>query len=261
MQDLSSLTLGELPGDYGWDSAGLGADPEKLARYRVAEVMHARWSMLGVLGCFLPEALSRWGGVNFGDYGGVWFKAGAQIFTEEGINYLGQPNLIHAKSVVATFLSTLIIMGAVEAYRSTGSVGEFGEDLDNLYPGGPFDPLGLADDPDTLAELKVKEIKNGRLAMVSILGYFAQGLVTKEGPVENWVDHLADPFANNLFSYTSGFAMFAASGKKASRAAAPANATLALWYGEDRRKWLGPLSGNTPEYLTCRDGFSVVLFQ
>ncbi len=47
--------------------------------------------------------------------------------------------------------------------------------------------------------------------------------------------------------------MFAASGKKASRAAAPANATLALWYGEDRRKWLGPLSGNTPEYLTCRD--------
>merc|ERR1719327_162438 len=63
----------------------------------------------------------------------------------------------------------------------------------------PFDPLNMGSD-----EMRLKEIKNARLAMVSFLGFASQAAVQGLGPIECLKKHIGDPRNENIFTSSVG---------------------------------------------------------
>lgn len=212
--DENSLSYldGSLPGDYGYDPLGLMApgggdvgfiNPEWL---RYGEIINGRFAMLGVPGMLAPEALGKLGLIPESTRV-LWWRTGLFPFAGTDYEYWADPYTLFFIMLIAMHFAELRRM---QDYRNPGSMGKqfflgleqgLGGSGDPAYPGGLFNPLGFGNNnEEAMRDLKVKEIKNGRLAMVAFLGFACQAVLTGKGPVQNWLDHLADPFGNNILT-------------------------------------------------------------
>mmetsp|Transcript_7085 Transcript_7085/g.17469 ORF Transcript_7085/g.17469 Transcript_7085/m.17469 type:complete len:231 (-) Transcript_7085:205-897(-) len=173
---------GSIPGDYGFDPFSLGKDKKNLERFRESEVIHGRWAMLGSLGCLAVEASGN----------GSWLEAPKWAIEGADPSYLGQSFPSGLPLILGI---QFVAMAGSEAFRQRET-----DPMKRIYPGGSFDPLGYGKNADAakLEELKTKEIKNGRLAMFSMAGYYAQGLAVGKGPIACLQEHAADPFHVNI---------------------------------------------------------------
>lgn len=202
---------GTYAGDQGFDPLGLLAPGSADVGFmnpswlRYAEVIHGRFAMLGVAGCLAPETLGKLGVIPQ-ETAVIWWKSGVFPFAGQEYTYWADPYSLFFIQVV---LMQFAELRRLQDFRKPGSMGKqfflglekgLGGSGDPAYPGGLFNPFGLGKDPESMKDLKLKEVKNGRLAMMASFGFGAQAVMTHKGPVENLLDHINDPFGQNILT-------------------------------------------------------------
>merc|ERR1711966_282828 len=152
---------GSMPGDFGFDPLYLGTDPETLTWYREAELQNGRWAMAAVAGILAQEIINP------------------DVFFYEAAAKADLPFPILGVVGAQFLMMHYVEIRRWRDWQKPGSV-----DTDPLfpgnalpthavgYPGGIFDPMGFS--KGNLEELKLKEIKNGRLAMLAFTGFIVQ---------------------------------------------------------------------------------------
>jgi len=155
------------PFEDGLDPFGFSnTDEMTLKRYREAELAHGRVSMLAALGFLVGEQVE-----------GSSFLFDSQVTG---------PAIDHFQQVPEKFWIGLLAFIAIcettrvqRGWAAPGASDKLFQLKDDYTPGDlDFDPLKLKPtDEAKLLDYKIKELNNGRLAMISISGMVAQELV------------------------------------------------------------------------------------
>ena len=161
---------GSMAGDVGFDPLGLAGDSATLLKMREAEIKHARLAMLAAAGWPISELMD---------------KSLAKVFgmqpLVDGADRV--PSLLNGGlgKVSPVYWGVIIgLAAAIDLY------GMSRKSSDGYTPGDlGFDPLGLYPfSPEDRKEMQLKEIKNGRLAMLAIFGFAVQEATSKVGVVD-----------------------------------------------------------------------------
>lgn len=160
---------GSLVGDVGFDPLGFAKTKEDVWTYREAEIKHARLAMLAAAGWPISE---------------LWdAKIASKLALAPVVDgSFRAPSVLNgglAKIPAAYWIFCFILAGTVEV------IGASEKTKPGYMPGNlGFDPIGLyPKDSAGQVRMQLAELKNGRLAMIAIVGFAAQEFVTKTGVV------------------------------------------------------------------------------
>lgn len=161
-----------------------GISAEDMKRYREAELTHGRVAMLATVGFVVGEVVE-----------GSSFLFDSQI-SGPAIGHFQQveevaPAFWEIIALTVAVTETIRVQAGWQSpYDYEATPGKPGSFLlkEDYYPGDlAFDPLGLT--PATQEEfedMQLRELSNGRLAMIAISGMVAQELVDGKGLIEHF---------------------------------------------------------------------------
>lgn len=181
---------GSLVGDVGFDPLGFAKTKDDLMNYREAEIKHGRLAMLAAAGWPVSELFDR----KIATWIGMTPVVDASDRAPSVLNGgLGKVSPIY-------WVACLAAAAAIDLYgiskSKSGNPDYFAGNLG-------FDPLGLyPKDEAGQKDMQLKELKNGRLAMIAITGFAFQEFIQKLGVVDE-TPAFFKPIGQVLHEYTN----------------------------------------------------------
>lgn len=155
-----------------------GKTDADLKKYREAELKHGRVAMVASLGILTGEAVNPFFDGKISGPAIYQFQQADDLVSYFWVAVLFGIALVEGQNILSGWESP------AETKNRASGLANLKDDYVNGDLG--FDPLGLKPtDAAAFDELRLKEIQNGRLAMLGVAGMVAQELVNGKGILEN----------------------------------------------------------------------------